>query len=180
MRLVLSEIGKDALLPTSVTNPGVKMDLSYVKKLVKLLSESDVDEVEIEEEGKRIRVAKHARNPAAGSQNGAMPTVMVPAPQLAPAQQTQAAPASAVPETAKHHEIKSPIVGTFYKSPAPDAAPFVEVGTLIQPGTVLCIVEAMKLMNEIEADVTGKIVKVMVENGQPVEYGQTLFLVDKA
>ncbi|MBM2845868.1 MAG: accB [Bacteroidetes bacterium] len=153
------------------------MDLSYVKKLVKLLSESDVDEVEIEEEGKRIRVAKHARNPTGGSQNGAMSAVMIPAPQAAPAPPT---PAAAVPESIKYHEIKSPIVGTFYKSPAPDAAPFVEIGTLIQPGTVLCIVEAMKLMNEIEADVSGKIVKVMVESGQPVEYGQTLFLVDKA
>ncbi|HET6272582.1 MAG TPA: acetyl-CoA carboxylase biotin carboxyl carrier protein [Bacteroidota bacterium] len=156
------------------------MDLSYVKKLVKLLSESDVDEVEIEEEGKRIRVAKHARNPTGGSQNGGMPVVMIPAPQPAPAQPTPAATAAGAPESTKYHEIKSPIVGTFYKSPAPDAAPFVEIGTLIQPGTVLCIVEAMKLMNEIEADVSGKVIKVMVENGQPVEYGQPLFLVDKA
>jgi acetyl-CoA carboxylase biotin carboxyl carrier protein len=80
----------------------------------------------------------------------------------------------------QYHEIKSPIVGTFYRSPAPDAAPFVQVGSTIEPGAVLCIVEAMKLMNEIEADVSGKIAKIMVENGQPVEYDQTLFLVEKA
>jgi acetyl-CoA carboxylase biotin carboxyl carrier protein len=78
------------------------------------------------------------------------------------------------------HEIKSPIVGTYYRSPAPDAAPFIQVGSVIRPGAVLCIIEAMKLMNEIEADVAGKIVKIMVENGQPVEYDQTLFLVEKS
>ena len=76
------------------------------------------------------------------------------------------------------HEIKSPIVGTFYRAPAPEAPPFVQMGTSITPGTVLCIVEAMKLMNEIESDVAGKIVKILVENGQPVEYDQTLFLVE--
>jgi acetyl-CoA carboxylase biotin carboxyl carrier protein len=91
------------------------------------------------------------------------------------------APAATAPAPpAQYHEIKSPIVGTFYRSPAPDAAPFVQVGTTVESGTVLCIVEAMKLMNEIESDVAGKIVKIMVENGQPVEYDQTLFLVEKA
>jgi acetyl-CoA carboxylase biotin carboxyl carrier protein len=89
------------------------------------------------------------------------------------------APAAPV-QPANVHEIKSPIVGTFYRSPAPDAAPFVEVGAGIQAGTVLCIVEAMKLMNEIESDVSGKILKILVENGQPVEYDQTLFLVEKS
>jgi acetyl-CoA carboxylase biotin carboxyl carrier protein len=78
------------------------------------------------------------------------------------------------------HEIRSPIVGTFYRAPAPDAAPFVQVGTSVDAGTVLCIIEAMKLMNEIESDVSGKVVKILVENAQPVEYGQVLFLVEKA
>ncbi|HUI64282.1 MAG TPA: acetyl-CoA carboxylase biotin carboxyl carrier protein [Bacteroidota bacterium] len=157
------------------------MDLNYVKKLVKLLSESAVDEIEIEEEGKKIRVAKNS-HPASVIQvpaaSGVPAAFMQPAPALsAPtAESTLTAPAAAHP----HHEIKSPIVGTFYRSPAPDAAPFVQVGSTIQPGSVLCIVEAMKLMNEIEADVAGKIVKIMVENGQPVEYDQVLFLVDKA
>jgi len=87
--------------------------------------------------------------------------------------------AQTAPAKSALHEIKSPIVGTFYTAPAPDAAPFVEVGAVISPGTVLCIVEAMKLMNEIESDVSGKIVKVMVTNGKAVEYGQTLFLVEQ-
>jgi acetyl-CoA carboxylase biotin carboxyl carrier protein len=159
------------------------MDLNYVRKLVKLLSESAVDEIEIEEEGKKIRVAK---NPPA------VPMYPAPyAPQAAPppgpgtsTPQTSlpeagAGPASPV-ATTPFHEIKSPIVGTYYRSPAPDAAPFIQVGSVIRPGAVLCIIEAMKLMNEIEADVAGKIVKIMVENGQPVEYDQTLFLVEKS
>jgi len=78
------------------------------------------------------------------------------------------------------HEVKSPIVGTFYRAPAPDAAPFVQVGSSVEVGAVLCIVEAMKLMNEIECDMAGKVAKILVENGQPVEYDQTLFLVEKA
>jgi acetyl-CoA carboxylase biotin carboxyl carrier protein len=155
------------------------MDLNYVKKLVKLLSESDVDEIEIEEEGKKIRVAKNA--PSGGTLYGGQQMMAVPQMQAAPAPAAAvpaaAAPAPSLPSNV--HEIKSPIVGTFYRSPSPDASPFVQVGSAIQAGTVLCIVEAMKLMNEIEADTAGKIVKIMVENGQPVEYDQVLFLVEK-
>lgn len=148
------------------------MDLRYVKKLAKLLAESDVDEIEIEEEGKRIRVAKHSNN-SVGIYGGAIPSPIA-SPSAPPSPPPEAAPSSPKP-----HEVKSPIVGTFYRAPAPDAAPYVEVGSIIQPGTVLCIVEAMKLMNEIESDVAGKISKIMVENGHPVEYDQTLFLVEK-
>ena len=159
------------------------MDLNYVKKLVKLLSESNVDEIEIEEDGKKVRLVKRgAAVQAAPSpfiarevQEVALPAPAAPAPLHLV---TPVAPPAAT--TAQYHEIKSPIVGTFYRSPAPDAAPFVQVGSMVEPGTVLCIVEAMKLMNEIEADVAGKIIKIMVENGQPVEYDQTLFLVEKA
>jgi acetyl-CoA carboxylase biotin carboxyl carrier protein len=89
-----------------------------------------------------------------------------------------AVPASPEPASPKLHEIKSPIVGTFYRSPAPDADVYVEVGQVVQPKTVLCIIEAMKLMNEIESDVAGKIVKVLVDNGKPVEYNQPLFLIE--
>ncbi|MBM2839795.1 MAG: accB [Bacteroidetes bacterium] len=159
------------------------MDLSYVKKLIKLLSDSDVDEIEIEEEGRSIRLSKHA-NSSYGAPAVQIPVqpAMMQAP-IAAAPQAQAMLASAEPSPQagtqkKLHEIKSPIVGTFYKSPGPDAAPFVDVGSVIQPGTVLCIVEAMKLMNEIESDVSGKIAKIAVENGRAVEYGQTLFLVE--
>ena len=157
------------------------MDLNYVKRLVKLLSESDIDELEIEEEGKKVRLAKH-RNNVAPFGAGSAQTQIIPLP-AAPAQPSQPEPANvpeAPPPPQKFHEIKSPIVGTFYRAPAPDAAPFIQIGSLIEPGSILCIVEAMKLMNEIEADVSGKIVKIMVENGQPVEYDQTLFLVEKA
>ena len=149
------------------------MDLAYVKKLVRILEHSGVDEIEIEEEGLRIRVAR-------GSQNNAHPASIV-APQQVHAQALSAAPAAAVaaaPAEAAHHEVKSPIVGTFYRAPAPDADPYVEVGQVVQPKTVLCIIEAMKLMNEIESDAGGRIVKILVENGQPVEYNQTLFLIE--
>jgi acetyl-CoA carboxylase biotin carboxyl carrier protein len=162
------------------------MDLNYVKKLVKLLSESDVDEIEIEEEGKKIRVAKNPAPPPVyqGPQVMTAPhahavTHALTAGQVSAGETSPAAPPAAVPAPANVHEIKSPIVGTFYRSPSPDASPFVQVGSAIQSGTVLCIVEAMKLMNEIESDVSGKIVKIMVENGQPVEYDQVLFLVEK-
>jgi len=164
------------------------MDLSLVKKLVKLLSESGVDEIEIEEEGKKIRIAKHPHRAAAPvmwatealGQGGSMPAASGSAPVPTAVQAAAPAPAPlAAASSPDLTEIRSPIVGTFYRAPAPDAAPFVQVGTDIQPGTVLCIVEAMKLMNEIESDVAGRVAKVMVENGQPVEYDQVLFLIQK-
>ncbi len=157
------------------------MDLSYVKEVIKLLSESEVDEIEIEEEGKKIRVVKHAVNSSGGNSVHVPGYQVVQVPPVPPPVPSAAGVLAAPPAEAgekKLHEIKSPIVGTFYKAPAPDAAPFVDIGSTIQPGTVLCIVEAMKLMNEIESDVSGKVAKVMAQNGQPVEYGQTLFLVE--
>jgi acetyl-CoA carboxylase biotin carboxyl carrier protein len=157
------------------------MDLNYVRKLVKLLSESAVDEIEIEEEGKKIRVAKnpHAAYPVPYAPQAALPPGPGASLPQASLPEGGAEPAPPV-TTPPFHEVKSPIVGTYYRSPAPDAAPFIQVGSVIRPGAVLCIIEAMKLMNEIEADVAGKIVKIMVENGQPVEYDQTLFLVEKS
>jgi acetyl-CoA carboxylase biotin carboxyl carrier protein len=159
------------------------MDLNYIKKLVKLVAESGVDEIEIDEEGKKIRIAKHQvqtapvplRSPAidlsvpSGTANE--PVGVVPAPPPA---------APAAESSRKYHEVKSPIVGTFYRAPAPDASPFVQLGSVVEIGSVLCIVEAMKLMNEIESDVSGKIAKILAENGQPVEYDQVLFLVEPA
>ncbi len=167
------------------------MDLAYVKKLIKLLSESTVDELEIEEEGKRVRIVKHSSSAVPAYQAAHVPAVSaaVSAPAVpaapAPEQQTAAstAPAAPAPPPApqvKLHEVKSPIVGTFYRAPAPDAPPFVQVGSVVSTGTVLCIVEAMKLMNEIESDASGRIVKILVENAQPVEYDQPLFLIEPA
>ena len=149
------------------------MDLAYLKKLVRIVEHSGVDEIEIEEEGLRIRVAKNAHTNSVPVQiSSSQHTTSV-----APAPVSTATTAQAAPET-KYHEIKSPIVGTFYRAPAPDAEQYVEIGQVVEEKTVLCIIEAMKLMNEIESDVSGRIVKVLVENGKPVEYNQTLFLIE--
>ena len=147
------------------------MELGYLKKLIRLLEQSAVDEIEVEEEGTKIRISKHSAGAA----------VVYPSQVAQPLTQppTPAAESSPPPKPeAKYHEVKSPIVGTFYRAPAPDADPYVEVGQAVQSGTVLCIIEAMKLMNEIECDVAGRIVKIGVENGQPVEYNQTLFFIE--
>ncbi|TLY32405.1 MAG: acetyl-CoA carboxylase biotin carboxyl carrier protein [Ignavibacteria bacterium] len=145
------------------------MDLALLKKLVRIVERSGVEEIEIEEEGLRIRVAKNSHN------NSAPATVAAPQRDQAPAAETAAPPA---PPEANLHQIRSPIVGTFYRAPAPDADPYVEVGQTVEPKTVLCIIEAMKLMNEIESDAAGRITKILVENGQPVEYNQPLFLLE--
>lgn len=162
------------------------MDLKYVKQLLELVEKSAVNEIELEEKGQKIRITKSAPHAASSTPVYLPPVqhqVMMPAPAVAPtsapaeAETKPSAPAP-TPETKKYHEIKSPIVGTFYRSPSPDAPPYVDVGSKVKPGTVLCIVEAMKLMNEIESDIAGTIVKINVENGKPVEYGQVLFLVE--
>jgi len=146
------------------------MDLTYLKKIIRIVENSGVDEIEVEEEGLRVRVAKN-------SQGHAVPQPVVGQTAVPAVSPAPVAAKSEGPET-KYYEIKSPIVGTFYRAPAPDADPYVEVGQTIQPKTVLCLIEAMKLMNEIESDVAGKIVKILVENGKPVEYNQTLFLIE--
>jgi acetyl-CoA carboxylase biotin carboxyl carrier protein len=162
------------------------MDLAYVKKVIKLIEKSEVDEIEIEEEGKKIRVAKHKNSQPAyfaqiaspGPMAAPQPQQMIPSQGSASVTVPQVSP-TAKPET-KYHEVRSPIVGTFYRAPAPDAEVYVEVGQTVSVGSVLCIVEAMKLMNEIESDVSGRIAQVLVENGKPVEYNQVLFLIEKS
>ena len=152
------------------------MDLNFIKKLIKLVENSDVTDLEIEESGTRIKVAKKIRVSQLPVQN-----VSPVLPAAASAQQAEQKEAKSAQDEAEvssgYHEIKSPIVGTFYRAPAPDADFYVQVGDTVSPGSVLCIVEAMKLMNEIESDVSGKIVKILVENGKPVEYNQPLFLI---
>jgi acetyl-CoA carboxylase biotin carboxyl carrier protein len=154
------------------------MDLEYVKQVLELIEKSGVNEIELEEEGKKIRITKSAPQHSAPMY---MPPVqhqvMMPAPESTAPPSAGAESAAAV-DIKKYHEIKSPIVGTFYRAPSPDAPPYVDIGSKVKQGSVLCIVEAMKLMNEIESDATGTIVKVNVENGKPVEYGQVLFLVE--
>jgi acetyl-CoA carboxylase biotin carboxyl carrier protein len=154
------------------------MDLAFVKEVLKLVEESSVNEIELEEEGKRVRITKNANNAGIFQP---MPQAIIPQQYTAPVPAAlQAAPEPAQAADKKYHEVKSPIVGTFYRAPAPDASNYVEVGQQIEEGTVLCIVEAMKLMNEIESDGAGKIAKICVENGKPVEYNQVLFLIEAA
>jgi acetyl-CoA carboxylase biotin carboxyl carrier protein len=154
------------------------MNLSYIKKIIKLVENSAIDELELEEEGTKIKVA---RNRNAGIYVQTANT----APQSAPSRSVQIADSvstvsSGVPPESKYHEVRSPIVGTFYRAPSPDAEPYVDIGQAVQVGSVMCIVEAMKLMNEIESDCNGTVVKIIAENGKPVEYNQVLFLIEKA
>ncbi|HEX2721094.1 MAG TPA: acetyl-CoA carboxylase biotin carboxyl carrier protein [Candidatus Deferrimicrobium sp.] len=147
------------------------MNLKEIREILELLKGSDVREFEL---GRGDTVLKLRRGPAN------VPVALPPAPAAAeaPALPASVPPAAApVPPKPTYKEILSPIVGTFYRSPAPDAAPFVEVGTRVVKGQVLCIVEAMKIMNQIESDTTGTIAAIIVENAQPVAYGQALFHV---
>jgi len=151
------------------------MDLKELKALLRLMEGNDVEELEVEEGGRRVRIRRRA----------AAPPVAPASPGLAPPARPAAAPlatavAPAAPDTSGLIPVESPMVGTFYRAPAPGADPYVKEGDAVEKGSVLCIIEAMKLMNEIEAEVRGRIAKILVENGQPVEFGQTLFLLEPA
>ena len=148
------------------------MDLRKLKKLIDLVQESGISELEVTEGEEKVRIAKHATGPAPVSYAAPAP-VMAVAPAAAPAA-TAAASEPALPDG---HVVKSPMVGTFYRASAPGAKPLAEVGQSVAVGDVLCIVEAMKLMNEIEADAAGTIKAILIENGQPVEYGEPLFII---
>ncbi|MEY2719099.1 MAG: Biotin carboxyl carrier protein of acetyl-CoA carboxylase [Bacteroidota bacterium] len=157
------------------------MDLNYLRRLLRVFDESSATELTIEEEGLSISLAKGGEQPMGmmqpmyGMQQ--MAPMPAPAPAAAPAPAPAAAPAAAAGSDEANHKVLSPIVGTFYRAPSPDADAFVQVGQHVNAGDTLCIVEAMKLMNEIESDVSGTIVKILVENGQPVEYNQPVFVV---
>ena len=143
-------------------------ELSELKRLIDLVQSTGIGELEVTSGGKTIRIAA-----ASGVVPGA--SVAAPAPAATPAAVAPAAPAATGSEPVA---ITSPMVGTFYRAPAPDADPYIEVGDTVTVGQTVCIVEAMKLMNEIESEVKGRVVKILVENAQPVEYGQKLFLVE--
>lgn len=146
----------------------MKFDIEYVEKLAKVLSDNSLTEISLEDGEQAITLRKEVTGVVAA------PVSMPAAPQVAPQTQTAEKPA----EVKKGKPLTSPMVGTFYKAPSPDAKPFVEVGQTIKEGDVVCIVEAMKLMNEIEAEVSGKIVEICVADGQPVEFGQVLMYVE--
>ena len=148
------------------------MDIRKVKKLIELLEASSVDEIEIKEGEESVRISRNTGAPIAMAAPVAAPAMPAPA-ALAPEPVT---PEAAAPSAA--NAVKSPMVGTFYRSPSPDAAPFVEVGQNVRVGDVLCIVEAMKMMNQIEADRAGTVTAVHAENGDPVEFDQPLITVE--
>ncbi len=154
------------------------MDLNLIKKLVRIVDDSSITDLEIEEDGIKLKIAKKIRQAKAvvDHQVTAQAAELSVAGTNAKVEEKPEKVDEKIP--ANTHEIRSPIVGTFYRAPSPDADNYVEVGGIVSPGSVLCIVEAMKLMNEIESDVSGKIVKILVENGKPVEYNQPLFLIE--
>ncbi len=141
------------------------MELDDIKILINMLEGTDISEIDIEDEGNRIRIKKH-------------PLEVKTKPSIDYSENTKVREETEQEEKNKDgNEIKSPMVGTFYRAPSPDSEPFVEVGDVIKPGDVLCIIEAMKLMNEIEAETKGRIVDILVGNAEPVEYGQPLFVI---
>ncbi|HEX9917017.1 MAG TPA: acetyl-CoA carboxylase biotin carboxyl carrier protein [candidate division Zixibacteria bacterium] len=158
------------------------MNERKIRKLIKLVEESNIGELEVSSWGRMVRIRKKVAE-AENSATAAIPTITVsppvnnPAPQVAPEPTAETKkeeiPANLVP-------IKSPMVGTFYRAPAPGAKLYTDVGQIITVGQVVCIIEAMKLMNEIESEISGKVVKILVENAKPVEFGQTLFLIEPA
>jgi acetyl-CoA carboxylase biotin carboxyl carrier protein len=161
------------------------MNQKELKELIEFLIEKDIAEFELERGDVKVRI-KRAGQAHADAPAETRYVHLAPAPSALPAEYSPAravpapappAPSKPVAEETGLHEVKSPIVGTFYEAPSPGAPPFVKVGDAVQTGQVLCIIEAMKLMNEIEADVSGEIVKRLVSNAQPVEYGQVLFLI---
>ncbi|CEK09662.1 acetyl-CoA carboxylase biotin carboxyl carrier protein [Legionella hackeliae] len=157
------------------------MDIRKIKKLIELLEETGISEIEIKEGEESVRLSRHSFP----VEQPAQIRYVTPPPQQAIAQPAVAAPVAAMSEskaaapTTKGHKVRSPMVGTMYISPSPDAAPFVTVGQSVKVGDTLCIVEAMKMFNEIEADRTGKIIEILVANGEPVEYDQPLFVIEE-
>ncbi len=147
------------------------MDIRKVKKLIELLEESGIAEIEIKEKDEAVRISRHPQGTVMMSNPHYMPTPV--APTHIPAS-TSPAPAAEMPG----QQIKSPMVGTFYRATSPGSKPFVEIGDNVESGNTICIIEAMKMLNQIESDITGKIKAILVENGQPVEFGQPLFVID--
>ena len=152
------------------------MNTKEIKELIDLLKGSDVSEIEIEHEGIKIKIKKGSSGAVITPVMTAQPVTNVPAPQVVAA--PAAAPVAPAAPTVAGNTINSPMVGTFYRSPSPDSAAFVKEGDIIKEGQTVCIIEAMKLMNELKAETKGRVVKISVENGQAVEFGQVLFVIE--
>lgn len=152
------------------------MDLRKLKKLIDLVEESGIAELELTEGEEKVRISRQPQGQGQLMQYAPayMPQMMQ---QAAPAPAAAAPAAEAAAPVVDGHTVKSPMVGTFYRSPSPDAKPFIEVGSTVNAGDTICIIEAMKLLNEIEADQSGVVKAILVENGHPVEYGEPLFII---
>jgi acetyl-CoA carboxylase biotin carboxyl carrier protein len=156
------------------------MDLRKIKTLIELLEESGISELEVKEGEESVRIARHPTGSGAPMMHYAMPPPLPAAAAPAPAPAAAAAPAAKPAPVSKGHAVKSPMVGTFYRAPSPGAKSFVEVGQTVKQGQTLCIIEAMKMLNQIEADISGVVSEILVENGQPVQFDQPLFMVEPA
>jgi acetyl-CoA carboxylase biotin carboxyl carrier protein len=154
------------------------VDIRKVKKLIELLEESGISEIEISEGEESVRISRYPNPGTVSVQTIAAPAA---APQLTAAAASATGTAAAAPPapSARGQQVTAPMVGTFYSGPAPGAKPFVEIGTDVKPGDTLCVIEAMKMMNQIESEVSGKVVSILVENGNPVEFGQALFIIEE-
>jgi acetyl-CoA carboxylase biotin carboxyl carrier protein len=153
------------------------MDFNQIKRLVKLVESSEVTELELEEDNQYIRISKKVKTQQVAYQPNMPMMISSLSDQAQKSIEVETKVTNKDEPQANVHEVLSPMVGTFYRAPAPDADAYVKVGDNVSAGSILCIVEAMKLMNEIESDVSGKVVKIFVENGKPVEYNQPLFLI---
>jgi acetyl-CoA carboxylase biotin carboxyl carrier protein len=157
------------------------MDIRKVKKLIELLEESGVSEIEIKEGEESVRISRHptgTMHTIATPMAYSTPAAAIGAAAGAAAGASAAATASAAAAPSPDQVVTAPMVGTFYSAPAPGAKSFVEIGSEVKPGDVLCIIEAMKMMNQIECDKAGRVVSILVKNGDPVEFGQTLFIIE--
>lgn len=150
------------------------MDIRKVKKLIELLNESGIEEIEISEGEESVRISRYAR----GREAPPAAALSTPATAAVAAEPVTAEPVTPEPVRVGH-EVTAPMVGTFYSGPAPAAKPFVEIGSEVAIGDILCVVEAMKMMNQIESEVAGTVVSISVENGAPVEFGQVLFIIEE-
>lgn len=154
------------------------MDIRKVKKLIELLEESGISEIEIKEGEESVRISRHPTGPIAMQAPVAYATPVAAMAHGAAAPAAGGHAAAAKPAPPPDHSVTAPMVGTFYASPAPGAKPFVELGSEVKPGDVLCIIEAMKMMNQIESDKAGRVVSILVKNGDPVEFDQPLFVIE--
>ena len=151
------------------------MDIRKVKKLIELLEESGISEIEISEGEESVRISRYPKP-------GTVTTTLAPAaiaPPAAPAAPAAAAPAEPAAPPVRGQQVTAPMVGTFYSGPAPGSKPFVDIGTEVKPGDTLCVIEAMKMMNQIESEFAGRVVSILAENGSPVEFGQPLFVIEE-